>query len=211
MVASVFARISPSDHTGNQLTREAVRYRDAMQKDAPGVWEAVFDYSRQRTTWMRESNGLFAKKVVIQADSPLLASYLVVFSAKLGMALYRHHIGSALDLDGVVQVEFFLNAGLTQAAANAYLSILPSHETLKQGAFNVSDQFSYRYNTDGKTIIAGMASFHGNLHVFFIATSKPEVYLAAMNASGRGEFIRPGDLLKRLSRADEGRFGAEVS
>jgi hypothetical protein len=65
---------------------------------------------------------------------------------------------------GGVHIAWFLNAGLSQQTGDAMLSITPIYGSLKQGAFFLPEQFGYRFNTDGKSIIAALTGFHvGNL------------------------------------------------
>ncbi len=62
---------------------------------------------------MRQTeSGLLGPAKGIHADRPRLNAYLDVFSAKLGMALYRELVGVSLPLDGAVYSTWFLNAGL---------------------------------------------------------------------------------------------------
>jgi hypothetical protein len=84
-----------------------------------------------------------------------------VFGAKLAMALYREHVGTALPLDGAVWCQFALNAGMTQGHVEARLKILPLQETLKQGSKKVDDQFVY--NCDGRSTLGAVTQFHRGL------------------------------------------------
>jgi hypothetical protein len=115
------------------------------------------------------------------------------------MALYREHVGVALPLDGAVWCQFVLNAGMTQEHLNARVQTLPLLETLKQGRKNVGDQFVYRYNCDGRSVIAAVAQFHRGLWFQMFASSdqriiellkKPEFLQVPASA-----LVRPGELL----------------
>jgi hypothetical protein len=128
------------------------------------------------TRWMRSPSGLLQPMTAIRVDGPLTKAYLTAFSAKLAMALYREHIGAPLPLDGGVRLAFFLNAGLSPKAGDAMLEKLPVPGTLRQGKFTVPEQFAYRFNHDGKSIIAALAGFNSNLHMLMVATSNPGFY-----------------------------------
>jgi hypothetical protein len=58
------------------------------------------------------------------------------------MALYREYCGAALPLEGGVQTQYFLNAGLAQRTADAMLSMLPGMATLKQGKLRSGENSS---------------------------------------------------------------------
>jgi hypothetical protein len=82
--------------------------------------------------------------------------------AKLAMALYREHVGHALPLTGGVHTNWYLNAGLAQRTAEGILKTLPLGGTLRQGSFQVPEQFVYRYNCDGRTVVAALAGEHAS-------------------------------------------------
>ena len=72
------------------------------------------------------------------------------------------------------------------------LSMLPAGGTLSQGAWSVPEQFAYRYNSDNKEIVAALAGFHSNLHIFLIAYSNPQYDVINWPT---GLIVQPGDLL----------------
>ncbi|WP_407194622.1 hypothetical protein [Bradyrhizobium sp. STM 3566] len=195
IVAAFYARLSQSDNPG--MLDEAIGLRRKMTMVAPGVSEEFNGPSYRQ--WQRTPSGLFREMTATRVDGPLTKSDLTAFSAKLAMALYREHIGVPLPLDGGVRVAYFLNAGLSQKAGDGMLSKLPLPGTLRQGRFVVPDQFAYRYNYDGKSIIAGLAGFNSNLHILMIATSNPVFYDFPI-AKGHLQLVRPGELRGLLPR-----------
>jgi hypothetical protein len=68
------------------------------------------------------------------------------------MALYGEHVGHALPLTGGAHTNWYLNAGLAQRTAEGILMTLPLGGTLRQGSFQVPEQFAYRYNCDGRSL-----------------------------------------------------------
>jgi hypothetical protein len=146
---------------------------------------------------LRDGLGILKRYVTIQPSGPLTKAYLTVFAAKLGMALYKEHTGEPLPLTGGVHTAWFLNAGLSRQTGDAILSKMPIYGSLKQGAFFLPEQFAYRFNTDGKSIIAALAGFHSNLHVFTLATSDQQFFdLPPINVTA--DFVRPGELVNRV-------------
>lgn len=201
VVASVFARIWPTDEaTTPSGSRELNQLIRALDKDAPGLRASVFDMRKAEKQWVRTKAGILVQQIVLNGNDPLLNSYLAVFGAKMGMALYREYVKEPLPLDGCVHVEYFLNAGLSEENASVKLRMLPMHTPFEQGSFSVKDQFDYRYNTDTKTIVAALLHFNENLYFFVIATSETDRYRQVFDSFPHGEVIRPGELLTRLPK-----------
>lgn len=195
VVAAFLSRISQSDNP--EMIAEAAALRGKLLKFAPGVFDEFRSLDKTQNVWQPSASGLYKRMIAVQMDGPLTNAYLTVFAAKLGMALYREHVGVALPLDGGVQLQCFLNAGLAQRTADGILQKLPGHGTLKQGSFTVPDQFAYRFNHDGKSIVAALAGFNFNLHIFVVATSQPEFYHFPIIAP-HFPYIRPGQLTQMI-------------
>jgi hypothetical protein len=196
-VAAFFARISQDENPA--MIVEARALQNNLVKLAPGVLEEFHRPEKTRQRWMRTRRGVLKPMIQVQMDGPLTKIYLQVFAAKFGMALYREHIGEPLPLNGAVQLMFFLNAGLTEQAVLGMLDKLPGHQTLQQGQFRVPEQFAYRYNFDGKTIVAALAGFHSNFHLFVAATSRPDFFEFPQFAEHIST-VRPGQLVGMIPR-----------
>jgi len=171
--------------------------RGKLTQLAPGFLEEFFRPDKNRPVLRRDALGIIKPYIEIKADGPLAKAYLTVFAAKLGMALFREHIGHALPLTGGVHTFFFLNAGLSRETGDTMLSKLPIFHTIKQGGFVVPEQFAYRFNYDGKSIIAALAGFHSNLHIFTMATSDP-AFFELPKGLPHADFVRPGELVSRI-------------
>lgn len=59
------------------------------------------------------------------------------------------------------------------------------------------DQFAYRFNTDRKSIVAALAGFHSNLHIFTVATSDP-AFFKLPKIVPYADFVRPGEFVSRV-------------
>jgi len=196
LVAAFFARLSQGYASDKTLIVEAAQRRGKLAQLAPGFLDEFFRGQRQER-YLRDRLGILKRYVAFHADGPLTKAYLTVFAAKLGMALYREHIGEPLPMSGGVHTAWYLNAGLSDATGDAILSKMPIYGSLKQGSFFLPEQFGYRFNTDGKSIIASLAGFHSNLHIFTLATSDQQFFkLPPINATA--DFVRPGELVKRI-------------
>lgn len=184
--------------TEDPLFKEARARIDSLDQLLPGFREEVFDRSTQQNLRIVRG-GQIHELTRIEAKGPLLASALTTFGAKLGMALYRELVGEALPMHGAVFVQPYLNGGLSQAQADSLMSILPNRATLRQGRKEVSGQFAYAANSDDRSIVMTLVSFHQNLHFLLLATAEPETYAPVVERMfltrvAPGELLMPRDL-----------------
>lgn len=203
-VACLMARLHPDHRQGSWQVEEMRRFLSAIDAYAPGVREEMSLPSKVQHGWLtRPGSGLLQRMVSIRADGPRVKAHLGTFGAKLAMALFREHVGLALPLSGAVWCQFALNAGMTQKRLDERVRILPLDETLRQGRKAVSNQFFYRYNCDGRTIIAAVVQFQRGLWYTLFASSderiielfnKPEFQQLPASVT-----VRPGGLLMLLA------------
>jgi hypothetical protein len=199
LVASFLARLNQTENT--EMGSEALSLAKRIAKVAPGVGREFNDPNKTGRKWVKGPSGILQPVQLVNLDGPLTRGYLIVFAAKLAMAIYREHIGEPVPLDGGVHVTFFLNAGLAQKTGEFFLSKMPVRGTLKQGTFMVPDQFAYAFNTDGKSIIAAMASFNSNLHMLMFGMAAPDKHPLPDDPKNRLTFVQPGQLLNFMPRA----------
>jgi hypothetical protein len=199
IAAAFIARLEPDAAVSSPLLAEARRLMPMMEKRAPGLLGELMNPAKASRVAMRTPGGLIQPKVGIRLDGPIARAHLNVFAAKVGMGLYREHIGAPLPLDGAVFSVWFLNAGLARSVADSVLEKLPVYSTLTQGKTTYPDQFGYRFNCDGKTILAAVARFHKGLYVFTIAMAEPARYPFLVGAPHpTASYLRPGDLVGHL-------------
>ena len=197
LVAAFYAKIGPLIGKGDWELDDNHRQAWMLRKKAPSVLEELFgSKANSRPILFRTGGGVLLDRVQIQAG-PISAAHLDVFCAKLGMALYREHVGTNLPLTGAVNAMWFANNGLSQETADGMVSILPGVNALRQGKSDSIGQFAYRFNCDGKGIFACLASFHKGLHVMLFAMAEPEVYdIPVVGKTQR--LTRPGELLAMM-------------
>lgn len=192
--------IAPREQRGDWKLDALERMMPALDKFAQPFKRELVESSMTRR-WMWTPQGLIQPHVQISADGPIVKAYLSVFSAKLAMALYREHTGSALPLDGAVYTIHFLNAGLSKEYAESMLRMMPIFGHLKQGRNTSLGQFEYRFNSDDRSIVAALSSFHHNLHVLSFSTADPETY-GFVSDMPHMTTTKPGELVGRLAKAD---------
>lgn len=198
-IAVLMAHILPFGSTEDWQMATMQKMIRTIEQHVPGFHAEFLRPENTKDEWILGPKGIHRRVRIISADGPILKRHLAVFSAKMGMALYREHIGIALPCEGAVYSRHFLNAGLSLKSVEAMLNMMPLPGELKMGKRSSKSQFAYRYNTDQKSIVAALVGFHGNLHCLVIATSEPDTYGPAITGSGYPIFIsKPGTLVKLL-------------
>jgi len=168
--ASFFARVAPTNAVNQLEMTEARKLLRTMSDIAPGFVQELFDERKATHVWAKGRDQFFGRKRRMELDGPVTHALLRAFSAKLGMALYREHVGEPLPVGGLVFTQHYLNSGLQRQEAEATLRILPELGQLRQGTQASGRLFNYRYNTDDRTIVAALAAFNDNFFVRIFAT-----------------------------------------
>ena len=150
----------------------------AVRKHAPRAYHEISSNQKAKSRWVK-NRGLLRDVVQVTADGPSTISHLDAFAGKMALAAFAELIGRPMELDGTLFTQWYLNAGLSQTAYHAHLSILPNFSALQQGKMTSAGQFWLRYNSDMKSIVAALVFFHGNLSVMAIA-SDGEPYKQAL-------------------------------
>ena len=195
LVVGYLARLSHSRSQEPWLVQDAKSFHPMLDRRAPGFRQELWRESKSSKSWLPGGAGILEPMMIIKADGEITRRHLTVFGAKLGMALYREHVGEALPLDGAVQVRSYLNAGLAPEQNERFLKTLPIDGELKMGKITVREQFAYRYNSDGKSILAAFVGFHSNFHQFIVAASDEAIF-DELERQDEPVLVRPGDLVK---------------
>ncbi len=185
--------------------KDVLKLRSVIRKHAPEVLEELFDQSDWKDALVRRNGLLFPTKAA-RVDGPETKKNLDLFSAKIAMATFRTFTGRPLDMCGVIYTQWFLNAGMSPEIYQNVVSIMPGYEQLKQGKKISGKQFSLRYNTNEKNIVAALLSFHNSMHITVIATDSIEFTGHIFDACSRiHREPRPGFNLTRpgLPQLDE--------
>ncbi|WP_381420894.1 hypothetical protein [Sphingorhabdus arenilitoris] len=165
---------------------------------APGAIREIFDDNKSQIIWAKGRSKILGRMRSIKLDGVVTHSLMTAFSAKLGMALFREHVGRPMSAGGVY-TQFYFNAGLTRGIAKSTLDILPLVGQLQQGKQYSGRQFNYRYNCDERSITAVFAAFHDNLFVRAIAVEDAETYSFLIDEYNSG-FVSFGGL-REISHA----------
>ena len=176
--AAIMARLSPTNIVDDLELQEARRLLATMTSIAPQFVHELMNPRKVRPVWEKGRDAVFGPKQQIILDGPVSHALLTTFAAKIGMALYREHVGQPLPRDGVVFTKHYLNSGLVRGEAQAIVSIMPDFGELKQGRMGSGRLFNDRFNTDEKTIVAALVAFNDNFFVRVFATHDEKLKLA---------------------------------
>lgn len=201
LVATFVSKLDPSAFPGSWQDLENRQQIDILEKRAPGVLDELFRSDRAQPVFRTTPAGIIFPAVQITANGPRTKRYLDVFAAKFSMALYREHIGTALPIYGYVKTVWFLNHNMSQQQFLKLLEKLPLFHTLQQGKHSSHGQFAYACNTDERSIVMALASFHKGLHVLSIASSDERFDGATAITFPTLNKLRPGELLKHLPQS----------
>lgn len=197
--AAFFSRMDKYGDVAGWKYKEAQKPLSTLCTLAPDFIAELFDNDAKRDGLLMTDGGVLLRTQEIIVG-PIGQAIVTVFAAKLGMALFYEHVGAPLPSLGGVFTMSFLNVGPEQEQSDALFKILPAHSTLVQGqGKSATGQFDYRYNTDGKSLVAALSHFHGNIHFFTVATSAPENLQMPPGGKFTG-FIRPGELLQHMPK-----------
>ncbi|WP_379878739.1 hypothetical protein [Lacibacterium aquatile] len=200
VVASFLLRLNPNGPSDLEA-REGKALLGSAEDLAPGFCREITRLQRLRPhVWGRRPSGVLERRVEIALDGPILRRHMEVFSAKLGMALYREYVKAPLPPEGGVFTHWL--SGIPQNVADAHFRILPNFDQLRQGKQVSGDQFRLRYNTDERTIVGAMVGFRSNLHISLFAVASPELYAPTFKAMPY-DLMRLGQLRQRLLAAED--------
>lgn len=176
-VAQILSLIHPLEDEEWQFERMK-RVLPAVRKQAPRAYQEICSNDKAKSRWVN-CRGLLRNVVEVKADGPSTVAHLDAFAGKMALAVFAELIGRPIELDGTLFTQWYLNAGLSQKAYHAHLSIMPDFSELQQGKKTSAGQFWLHHNSDMKSIIAALIVFHGNLSVMAIA-SDGEPYKQAL-------------------------------
>jgi hypothetical protein len=118
--------------------------------------------ARKRTAGRIQEPGGF-----LRLDGPLVSQHLDVFGCKLGLAMHWEFTKQVIPPSGGIVVRFFSNIEAIEGKIpNRLLDLLPGPQTLRQGSWDVADQFKFAARTtDDKNMGLFFASFRFSIAV----------------------------------------------
>lgn len=197
--AAYLALIAPNHVVDKGELERAQKLLSTLARHAPRFIVEVFDPAKRELVWAKGRSNVFGQMRRLTLDGPVTTALVQAFGAKLGMALYREHVGIPLPVEGKVFVQHYFNAGLYREEVETTLSILPMFGQLSQGRKQSGRVFNYRFNTDEKEILGAFCAFNDNLFFRIFAISNP-IYFSLLKEMCGHRSIGVGDL-QVLSKA----------
>lgn len=200
LVAALLSRVAPEARDDEERNEFAKLLR-GVSNNVPGLLEEMHldevDQVAARHRLARPLEGGFLK-----ADGPLVRAHMQTFATKLGFALYYELTGKIVPLDGGVAARWFSNMDrLEDTFPQSVFDHLLSPMTLKQGAFDVSDQFSYQWRlAEGERMALFFTSFRHSFAVLAFVTTDRTLF--DVETQHPMQIVRPREITKFL-RATE--------
>jgi hypothetical protein len=173
----------------------------AVNNNVPGLLQEMYLSREQQSAagWRERDGGL------LRTNGPLVSSHMQTFAFKIGFSLYYEITKKVLPKTGGVVARWFSNVDRLDGTfpQTVFEHLLPP-TTLRQGKFEVSDQFAYQWRLA-----------EGDRMAMFLATFRQSFAVIAFAAVDRGlledtetthpfEICAPGELTSFLKSADRG-------
>lgn len=196
-VAGVVSRISEDDDYFDWRSNQGRNLIHALSLNAPNAVNDIFNKGHE--AYRINKYGTYSQFYIADLSGISVSTYLDVFSAKLGLALFYEHTGRIIPDDGFVFSFWMTNKEAAKTNADAMFNILPDFATLENGRNTAESQFGYRFNTNKTTIVAAMSYFNDSLFISNIACTIDFAELEAplldqFHRLGTASIIRKGQL-----------------
>lgn len=144
-VAAFLGRILPDGKTAPE-EREMESIMHAVKNNIPGLLQEMLAAPEQQARFEALRHKVPSAGGVMNCGGPLLNRSIQIFGAKLGFALHYATAGRIVPPEGGVAVRWYTNYdAITGGIPGELFQILGPPETLRQGEWNVEDQFNYSY------------------------------------------------------------------
>lgn len=195
LVAAMVGRSLPDP--GTDAGREEIKsIYSAVNNNVPGLLEEMHWPREQQSAagWREQDGGL------LRANGPLVSSHMQTFAFKIGFSLYYQLTKKVLPKTGGVVARWFSNFDRLNGAfpQSVFEHLLPP-TTLRQGKFEVSDQFEYQWRlAEGERMAMFLATFRRSFAVLAFAATDKSLFDTATKHPFK--ICAPGELTSILSR-----------
>lgn len=167
LVAAMVGRSMPD--AGTEAGRaEMKNIFSAVNNNIPGLLQEMYIAPDQQSAagWREENGGL------LRANGPLVSSHMQTFAFKIGFSLYYELTKKILPKTGGIVARWFSNFERLDGTfpQSAFQHLLPP-TTLRQGKFEVSDQFAYQWRlAEDERMAMFLATFRRSFAVLAFAS-----------------------------------------
>ncbi|MFK4507067.1 hypothetical protein LPJ38_26885 [Bradyrhizobium daqingense] len=194
LVAAMIGRSMPDSKT-DAGRKEMKNIFSGIDNNIPGLLEEMYLPREMQSAagWRKQDGGL------LRVDGPLVSSHMQTFAFKIGFSLYYEMTKRVLPKAGGVVARWFSNFDRLSGAfpQDVFEHLLPSN-TLRQGKFEVSDQFEYQWRfAEEDRMAMFLAIFRQSFAV--IAFAAVDRSLFDVETKHAFEICAPGELTKLLN------------
>jgi hypothetical protein len=199
LVAALIGRFYP-DAEQDADQQEVKRLFSSVKNNIPGLLEEMdIGAAGQEQARKRLPNQI--EGAFLRVKGPLVSMHMQTFATKLGFALYYEATKQIVPQTGGVAARWFSNVERFEGKFPdlAFTYLLPS-QTLKQGKFEVSDQFGYQWRmAEGNRIGLFFAYFRLSFAVFAVVANNKS--LLEVETAHPMRIVRPGEITTLLRPA----------
>ena len=195
LVAAMVGRSMPG--SGADADHEEMKsIFSAVNNNIPGLLQQMYLPPEQQSAagWQEENGGL------LRANGPLVSSHMQTFAFKVGFSLYYELTKKVLPKAGGVVARWFSNFDRLDGTfpQSVFEHLLPPN-TLRQGKFEVLDQFAYQWRlAEDERMAMFLATFRHSFAV--LAFAAVDKCLFDVETKHPFKICTPGDLTSILQR-----------
>lgn len=169
-VAALISRLYP-DSTTEHEKQDIARIMNAVQRHRPEVLQEMWPSPDQVRSARAVSNKFPGATGVLSVNGPHVNKSIETFGVKLFCALHYHHTGRALPLAGGIAIRWYSNVDAVEGKIpDSMFKLMGDPVTLKQGTFEVGEQFFYQTAvSDTGLISAHFAAFRQSFAILGFA------------------------------------------
>jgi hypothetical protein len=197
LVAAMLCRTYPNSE-GILEKEELQSILKAVGNNVPGLLQEMrIGHAGQKIARKRlppgTSDGGF-----LRVNGPIASGHMETFAAKLGFALFYEVTRKIIPPTGGVAALWYSNVDRLEGTfPQSIFDLLLPPQTLKQGRFDVAEQFSYQWRlTEGEQMGLFCAFFGASFAI--LACAATDTALLRFDGLDQADIAKPGDLIKRL-------------
>jgi hypothetical protein len=164
------SRMYPDAHTEPERT-EVRKILRGLSNNMPDVLREM-EIGTAGQKLARKRTGIQYGGGFLRMDGPLVSRHLDIFGCKLGLAMHWEFTRQIVPLSGGVVVRYVSNVQAMQGKVpTEFLKLLPGPQTLRQGSWDVANQFRFSARTtNDKTMGLFYATFRSSFGLAAVTT-----------------------------------------
>jgi hypothetical protein len=187
LFAALVGRVFPDSST-NSEDRDIERILSALGRNLPAVLLEM-KVGRAGQKLARKQTRIADEGGFLKLSGPIATQLLDIFAHKLGLAMHYEATGKILPRSGGVATRVFSNVEAVQdKIPEQIFRILPEPVTLRQGSWDVGNQFNYSMRmTEGQQMGLFFASFRFSISIVALTADD----ISAFRSDYSEESIKP--------------------